>query len=324
MVRVKSWSGKSSKASDSVIPALPSAPQQAAHGLKKRDIEFMSHAITVLNKMSEFGNSILYVAKDDNVAVSRKSWRGTPVGERHLLIKATTASAKEEIRRAETEVKLLRKFRHNPCILKLIDCGFSTLDDDDDGDQQSSVSTVIHKRLYCMLFEPCPDYTLSVLIERQRRKRRQARPRGLLGKLGRKSDTQGYMHVATVIDVFSQMCEAIMVLHSYKKFDPRNSTNSSQEESKQHGIVHFDINPGRFLVRKLTSSSTNARGMKVHSTYEVKLCSFGCAIEGSLTIGNDAERELALQMLGSMTTDIYRAPEMVNFELCRNQTLTDR
>ena len=171
--------------------------------------------------MGEFGTSLLYIAKDDELPVQRKSWRGPPQIERTLLIKATTATSKDDIRRAETEVKLLRKLRHHPNILKLIDSGFSTLDDEDDypiekkteSSREISVST---KRLYCMLFEPCPDLPLWDLIAKQRRKQKQSKPRGFLRSFSRKSvlEEPGYFHISTVLDMFLQMCEGIKAMHN--------------------------------------------------------------------------------------------------------------
>ena len=295
-----------------------------AQGLKQRNIEFMHHAVTVLKKMEEFGSSILYIAKDDELPVQRKSWRGPPQIERTLLIKATTASSKDDIRRAETEVKLLRKLRHHPCILKLIDSGFSTLDDEEDFPIENNVESsreisVSTKRLYCMLFEPCPDLPLWDLIAKQRRKQKQSKPRGFLRSFSRKSvlEESGYFHIATVLDMFLQMCEAIKAMHHYRKDNP--SYKQRRGESKQFGILHLDVTPGRFLVRKITPSpgEKNAR-----STYEVKLCSFGCALSGSLSLRNDAERRMASRLLEKVTTDIYRAPEMVNYQL--SEELTDR
>lgn len=287
----------------------------AAQGLRKRDIEFMHHAVTVLKKMGEFGTSYLYTAKDDAMPAQRKSWRGTPVVERNLLIKATTASTKDEVRRAEAEVKLLRRLRHHPTIPTLIDCGFSTFDDSEEGDESSPRAVANDKRLYCMLFEPCPDYLLSDFLLKQRRKLKQAKPRGFLRKLARKAnpDDSGYIPISTVLDIFWQMCEGIKELHNYRKRDVRNIQR--QGESRQYGILHLDVCPGRFVIHKVSDGKKSAN-------YEVQLCSFGCAYTGSLSIRNDPERRLASIMLDSVTTDIYRAPEMVNFQL--SDELTDK
>ena len=292
--------------------------KSGAEGLKKRDIEFMHHDVTVVKKMGEFGTSYFYSAKDDAQAnVLKKSWRGSVKIERHLLIKATTASTKEETRRAETEVRLLRKLRHHPSILKLIDCGFSLLDDTSESGDAPTKST---SRLYCMLFEPCPDFSLSEFLAKQRRKQRQAKPRILLGKFGLKSDWQesGYLDISTVLDIFTQMCEAIKIIHTYRKNDPRNAPRSTGE-SRQYGVLHLHITPDRFLMRSLSSP---AAGNKSGSTYEVKLCSFGCAISGTLSLRNDAERLVASRLLKTVTEDIYKAPEMINFQL--SEELTDR
>lgn len=287
----------------------------AAQGLRKRDIEFMHHAVTVLKKMGEFGTSYLYSAKDDALPVHRKNWRGAPLADRNLLIKATTASTKDEVRRAEAEVKLLRRLRHHPSIPKLIDCGFSTFDDSDGSEEYSSRRAGNNKRLYCMLFEPCPDYPLSDFLLKQRRKQKQAKPRGFLGKFARKPNPEdsGFLPILTVLDIFQQMCEGIKELHTYRKRDLRNAQR--QGESRQYGILHLDITPGRFVIRKVRDGRKSA-------DYEVQLCSFGCAYTGSLSIRNDAERRLASNMLDSVTTDIYRAPEMVNLQL--SEELTDK
>jgi serine/threonine protein kinase len=275
------------------------------------DIEFSSHVVVVLKKMGEFGTSHFYSAKDDDSLTSKKIWRGSPIVERSLLIKATTASTSDEIRRAEKEVKLLRKLRDHGSIPKLIDCGFSTFAEDGRSSKNPEAQSGSAKRLYCMLFEWCPDYLLSDFIALQRRKLDQAKPiRGFLGKFARKSDSQdpGYLSISTVLNIFEQMCEGVKALHTLKKNDPN---------SKKCGILHLDITPGRFMMRNLSMSTVSRESQ---SNFKVKLCSFGCAITGTLPLRNDLERKAALQMLKVVTTDIYRAPEMVNLQLSEELT----
>ncbi len=308
----------SGKAGSNFSSSTRDVTKSGAERLKKRDIEFMNHDVTVIKKMGEFGTSYFYTATDDAPQeVQRRSWRGALKAERNLLIKATTASTKEEIRRAEKEVKLLRKLRHHPSMLKLIDCGFSFLGDEGGSNTSQPISTF---RLYCMLFEPCPDILLSDFLAKQRRKQRQANPRVILGKFGLQDDSEnlGYIEIATVLDIFTQMCDAIKILHTYRKTD-RDIEQNCEDESRKYGILHLDISPGRFLIRQLSHPKA---GTKSRPTYEVKLCSFGCVISGTMPLRSDTERVVASRVLETLTVDTYKAPELIN--LHRTQELTDR
>jgi serine/threonine protein kinase len=120
-------------------------------------------------------------------------------------------------------------------------------------------------------------------------------------------DTE-YLGISTVLNIFDQMCQGIKALQTLKKNDPK---------SNQCGILHLDVTPGRFMMRK---SSTSKMHRESQSNFEVKLCSFGCAITGTLPLRNDLERKAALKMIEAITTDLYRAPEMVNLQLSEELT----
>jgi serine/threonine protein kinase len=277
--------------------------------LNRRDIEFMHQTVTVVKKIGEFGTSYIYSAKDD----SKKARSG-----RSLLIKATAAGTTEEARRAEAEVRLFRKLSEAPGILKMIDCGFSTIDERvfDYGATGSSNddAKLDVRRLYCTLFEPCHDYFLSDFIKKRRRKYDKRRSRGLFARKKKNEHWEGYLPLSTILDIFSQMASAISALHGFVEdgepmSQEENGENDEPATISRKGIVHLDIQPSRFLIRNVKDKSEEG------DKYEVNLCSFGCSIRGEALLTSNMDRDDANEMIESITSPMYRSPEMINLHM---------
>lgn len=271
--------------------------------LRKRDIEFIHQTVSVVKKIGEFGTSYLYSAKVD--ASRRRSGKG-------LFIKATAAATTEQARRAETEVRLLRKLNGSPGIPTIIDCGFSTLEEkfyehDTEGDRLDA------RRLYCLLLEPCPDFFLTDFIKKRRRKFKNSGARGLFTRKKKDEVWEGYLPIETIMDIFGQMVSAISAIHWYQdEADTSKGHDDSSDKSTQtktRGIVHLDIQPSRFLVRKSKEIGNDKE------RYEINLCSFGCAIRGGLSLASNTDREEASKLIASSTSPAYRSPEMIDMNL---------
>ena len=268
--------------------------------LKKRDIEFMHQTVSVVKKIGEFGTSYLYSAKDD--ASRRRSGKG-------LYIKATAAATTEQARRAETEVRLLRKLSGSPGIPTIIDCGFSTLEEkfyeyDAEGDRLDA------RRLYCLLLEPCPDCFLTDFIKKRRRKFKNRGARGLFTRKKKDEVWEGYLPIETILDIFGQMVAAVNAIHWFQE-DPDASRDHDDNttQTKTRGVVHLDIQPSRFLLRKTKEIGHDK------DRYEIKLCSFGYSIRGGLSLTSNTEREEASKLIASSSSPLYRSPEMIDMSL---------
>ena len=279
-------------------PLSSTVVHQEPDKLKRREIEFVDHVVSVIQKIGEFGPSFLYTARDD----VRKN--------RRYLIKATAAGTMEQARRAEAEVRLFRKFRDDSTMLHILDCGFSTLDEPNrnkrnngNNNERPEPDRLPNRRLYCMLFESCPDSSLTEFIAKHRRLHEKSSRTRLFRKQRRET---GFLPISLVLRLFSQMAQSIATLHTYS--DQHNNNNSNGQppnnnHNKYSGILHLDLKPGRFLVRDMGGD------------YRVKLCSFGCAIRGQLPLRTQEDRQIASFLIEDSTTLVYRAPEMVNFHM---------
>jgi serine/threonine protein kinase len=271
--------------------------------LKKRDIAFTHQTVSVVKKLGEFGTSYLYSAKDDS----------SPRREgKSLLIKATAAATTEQARRAEAEVGLLRKLRGAPGILTIIDCGFSTIEEriyDDSADDDRLEA----RRLYCVLLEPCPDCFLNDFIKKRRRKFTNKGSRSLFTRKKKDTPWEGYLPIETILDIFGQMVSAISAIHNFKDEPGTRETPSAKKadgrQRPPEGIVHLDVQPSRFLVRRMKEKDG------AEHRYDVKLCSFGCSIRGGMSITSEMECDEASKLIESSSSPMYRSPEMIDLSL---------
>lgn len=271
--------------------------------LKKRDIAFTHQTVSVVKKLGEFGTSYLYSAKDDSAP--RREGKA-------LLIKATAAATTEQARRAEAEVGLLRKLSGAPGIPTIIDCGFSTIEErlyDDNADDDRLEA----RRLYCVLLEPCPDFFLNEFIKKRRRKYSNKGSRSLFTRKKKDTPWEGYLPIDTILDIFGQMVSAISAIHNFKDETATIETPSTREadgrQSQPQGIVHLDVQPSRFLVRRMKEK------VGTEHRYDVKLCSFGCSIRGGMPIASTIERDEASKLIESSSSPMYRSPEMIDLSL---------
>ena len=115
----------------------------------KRDLEFPSHTVTIVEQRSEtVGQSVFYVAEENQ----RKKRVGSAT-ERNFLIKATIATTYEEAKRAVAEAQALRHLPVHHNILKMIDSGCATFGPVI-GEHDVNGAELIDKHgTYCLLFK---------------------------------------------------------------------------------------------------------------------------------------------------------------------------
>lgn len=259
--------------------------------LKKRDLEFPQHDVTVVGRQACIGASSFYEAKPN----SESSKSGTSVSrDRNFLMKATVASTREQARRAEAEVRILRRLPKHRNILQLVDSGCSEMESDPESHKCDDNVLLDLRRVYCLLFQDNPSRNLRDIMAKHR------------DKLDRSTGNSGWIRVETALGIFRQMAVAVSVMHG---------TSNDDDQRQPSTIVHMDLRPENFAAFK------TSRDINKGSKYIVKLVGAGCAMENGMPLYSVEERMKAARLIDSNTAPRYRAPEMVNLQL--TDELTD-
>lgn len=238
--------------------------------LRKRDLEFPQHDVTVVRRKECTGPSCFYEAQPNP----------SSVGDRNFLMKATCVATREQARRAEAEVRTLRRLPDHRNVLKLIDSGCSAMESDPDTKMCDDDVLLDVQRVYCLLFKECQSRSLRDIIQKHRLKLD-------------KRHSSGWIKVETALGMFRQMAVAVSILH----------------DGRSNPIVHMDLRPEHFAAFKTSRDVT--KGCK----YIIKLVGAGCAIEGEMPLYSVADRMKAARLIDSYTILKYRAPEMINLQL---------
>ena len=245
--------------------------------LRKRDLEFPQHDVTVVRRKECTGASSFYEAKPN--PSSSKQMDSTVRG-RNFLMKATCVATREQARRAEAEVRTLRRLPDHRNVLKLVDSGCSAMESDPNTQMCDDDVLLDVQRVYCLLFKECQSRSLRDIIQKHRLKLD-------------KGHSSGWIKVETALGMFRQMAVAVSILH----------------DGRPNPIVHMDLRPEHFAAFKTSCDVT--KGCK----YVIKLVGAGCAIEGEMPLYSVADRMKAARLIDSHTTLKYRAPEMINLQL---------
>lgn len=96
-----------------------------------------------------------------------------------------------------------------------------------------------------------------------------------------------YFELSTLIIAFGQICNAVSYLHAQRP-----------------PIVHRDLKPVNFLVK--------------NGAY--KLCDFGSAVFGHVDLKSPKARAEAEEVIQKTTTQMFRAPEMVDLYMAKKLT----
>ena len=105
-----------------------------------------------------------------------------------------------------------------------------------------------------------------------------------------------YFDYEDILSIFQQVSAALRFLHN--SFDVRP-------------LVHRDVKPENLLLipTNINQMETILPGMH---RWTVRLCDFGSVIEGNQPLRTPTDRKAAEDVIQKSTTQMYRAPEMVN------------
>jgi len=263
--------------------------------LRKRDLEFPQHDVTVVKRKECIGSSSFYEVKDNSANSTNDGI--PPSRDRNFLMKATVAATREQARRAEAEVRMLRRLPEHRNIMQFLDSGCSAMESSPENHKRDDDVLLELQRVYCLLFRDCPSRNVRDVMGKHRQ------------KLERRGESSGWIDTESALGIFRQMAVAVSVLH-----DGPNTRNDSRGPSTS-SIVHMDIRPEHFAAFK--TSRDISKGCK----YIVKLVGLGCAIEDGMPLDTLEDRMKAARLIDSNTSPKYRAPEMINLKL--TDELTD-
>ena len=105
-----------------------------------------------------------------------------------------------------------------------------------------------------------------------------------------------YFDYEDILSIFQQVSDALRFLHN--SFDIRP-------------LVHRDVKPENLLLipTNVNQMETILPGMH---RWTVRLCDFGSVVEGNQPLRTPTDRKAAEDVIHKSTTQMYRAPEMVN------------
>jgi len=244
--------------------------------------------------------------KDDNV-------------QEYVVVKTCSTATSERRGQAENEIRFLKMLVGHPNIVELIDSSFD------------------HMKCF-MVLEHCEGGSMLDVIL-------QARSDG--GLNDQYCNNLQYLPIFDVLEYFSQLCESVHFLHTFhddsetmitsaesvnisintealyggdsvptKKNLVRHHSRSSPYKASaifrrvgQHyrnPVVHRDLKPENVLLKE---------DKRMPTGYRCQLCDFGSAIEGRVDLRSAEDRRIQGEIIRGSTTQMYRAPEMVDLHL---------
>ena len=134
----------------------------------------------------------------------------------------------------------------------------------------------------------------------------------------------GFLSLNEILGIYQQVCDAVAYMHN--RFEITNGSVDGVLSESQHGdesssqdndsyripIVHRDLKPENIL---LVNPRNQMNGDKRSRVWQCKLCDFGSAIEGRIPLTNRIERDKARDKIERSTTQMYRAPEMIDLHM---------
>jgi serine/threonine protein kinase len=163
-----------------------------------------------------------------------------------------------------------------------------------------------------LLFESCPDSLVTDFVKKRRKKYDNRRTRSLFSRKKKDETWEGYLPIGIVLDIFRQMADAVSVLHSIQEDSDsgnRSQFSGSVSERFRKGLTHLDIQPSRFVIRRIKEKGEDGE------RHEVTLATFGALVHGSMSLNKDVERDVATRIINSSSNPLYRSPEMINLHM---------
>ncbi len=133
-----------------------------------------------------------------------------------------------------------------------------------------------------------------------------------------------YLDLDDVLAIFRQVVDAVSFMHN--RGDGMMTNHATDSNNVHHHlppIIHRDLKPDNILLVKdpLVMQSKEHLGgnesiesliKRKNKQWQVKLCDFGSAAIGKMSLINEKDRNAAHEMIKTSTTQMYRAPEMVD------------
>lgn len=221
----------------------------------------------------------------------------------HMVLKITSVHNTSQRQMAEKEAKLLQMLSH-PSIIQVYDHGFRetrSVDENSSNTVHSSridVSNInnavtlnnmndhmLSSKLaqHMILMEYCEGGTAFDAIKRMK----SSSPPMTLTPVSNNSIISHRYDLPSLVISFGQICNAVSYLHAQRP-----------------PIIHRDLKPVNFLIK--------------NGAY--KLCDFGSAVMGHTDLRTPESRRKVEEVVNKTTTQMFRAPEMVDLHMAKRLT----
>ncbi|KAL7503694.1 hypothetical protein ACHAXN_001449 [Cyclotella atomus] len=275
-----------------------------------KQLEINGRSLSIHKQLGEGGFSFVYLVRDtgnhsddgSSTAAApqhvqekkRSSSSAPPPKGSPMVLKITSVHTSAQRLMAEKEAKLLKTLSH-PSIVTVYDDGFR---EEEDGNHTSSTSNNSHNQnnnnpnhseyknnrsiQHLILMEYCEGGTAFDTIKRMR---------ASLSLSSTTSIQQQYQikrfDLPSLIIAFGQIANAVSYLHAQRP-----------------PVIHRDLKPVNFLI----------------SRNSYKICDFGSAVLGHTDLRTPENRRKAEEIIGKTTTQMFRAPEMVDLYMAKRLT----
>ncbi|KAL7532524.1 hypothetical protein ACHAXR_004687 [Thalassiosira sp. AJA248-18] len=223
----------------------------------------------------------------------------------HLVLKITSVHNTPQRHMAEKEAKLLQTLSH-PSIVQFYDHGFREGRGTDESFSNADTLSLHSRRVdvpdincastlnninghlsscqlaqHLILMEYCEGGTAFDAIKRMKS------PSPTLNAASNDSSVSHRFDLPSLVISFGQICNAVSYLHAQRP-----------------PIIHRDLKPVNFLIK--------------NGAY--KLCDFGSAVMGHTDLRTPESRRKAEEVVNKTTTQMFRAPEMVDLYMAKRLT----
>lgn len=231
--------------------------------------------------------------------------RGSP-----MVLKITSVHTSSQRLMAEKEAQLLKTLSH-PSIVQVYEDGFreqqdnnhasnynttaagggnsaallaaSDHDKSNNAEQRRAAHNNNRSIQHLILMEYCEGGTAFDVIKRMRANHNLA----LSSSVSPSPQSNTRFDLPSLVIAFGQICNAVSYLHAQRP-----------------PVIHRDLKPVNFLIK--------------HNSY--KVCDFGSAVLGHTDLRSVENRRKAEEIIGKTTTQMFRAPEMVDLYMSKRLT----